>query len=192
MLKYRGFSILEVMIAVAVIASLGLGIYRLQLTALSTSQQTLVKQMMTQSASSMVNQMVSHLNYTAATASNSVIAGYDGASCSAASCYKETSYVAHTSSASLTNCQNNDCTNLQYAEWTLYQWKQGLANMNLPVSNVSAIVCADDAMGIPTTNSPNCGSGNLVVKIVWTAHNTDAESAILGNNNYVMLKVPQR
>lgn len=192
MLKYRGFSILEVMIAVAVIASLGAGIYRLQLSALATSQQTLVKQMMTQTASSMVNQMVSHLNYTAATASNSVIAGYDSASCSAASCYKEANYNDDKTSSGLTNCQSNDCNDQQYAKWILYQWKQSLANMNLPVSNIYAIVCADSAMGVPTTTSPNCSNGSLVVKIVWTTHNMDAESAILGNNNYVMLKVPQR
>ena len=195
MLKYRGFSILEVMIAVAVMASLGLGIYRLQLSALATSQQTLVKQMMTQAASSMVNQMVSHLNYTAATASNSVIAGYDTTDSYNASRYKETAYSDHTTndplSASFKNCQSNDCTDKEYANWVLYQWKQSLANMNLPVSNVSAIVCTDSAMGIPTTTSPNCSTGSLVVKIVWTAHNLDAESA-LGNNNYVMLKVPQR
>ena len=191
MLKYRGFSILEVMIAVAIMASLGLGIYRLQLTALSTSQQTLVKQMMTQAASSMVNQMVGHLNYTAATASNSVIAGYDATNCSSASCYKEAAYIDDVPAAS-PDCQAAGCTDKEYAKWTLYKWKQGLANMNLPVSNVSAIVCADDAMGIPTTSSPNCSNGSLVVKIVWTAHNMDAESAILGNNNYVMLKVPQR
>jgi prepilin-type N-terminal cleavage/methylation domain-containing protein len=190
MLKYRGFSILEVMIAVAVIASLGAGIYRLQLSALATSQQTLVKQMMTQTASSMVNQMVSHLNYTAATASNSVIAGYDAANCSNASCYKEAAYVDDVPVAS-PDCQAANCTDKEYAKWTLYKWKQSLANMNLPVSNVSAIVCADSAMGVPTTTSPNCSSGSLVVKIVWTAHNMDAESG-LGNNNYVMLKVPQR
>lgn len=191
MLKYRGFSILEVMIAVAIMASLGLGVYRLQLSALATSQQTLVKQMMTQAASSMVNQMVSHLNYTAATGNNSVVAGYDSASCNAASCYKETNYNDDKTINGLTNCQGSDCTNQQYAKWTLYQWKQSLANMNLPVNNISAIVCADSAMGIPTTSSPNCSNGSLVVKIVWIAHNMDAES-ILGNNNYVMLKVPQR
>lgn len=191
MLKYRGFSILEVMIAVAIMASLGLGIYRLQLSALATSQQTLVKQMMTQAASSMVNQMVSHLNYTAATASNSVIAGYDTTDSYNASRYKETAYADH-SNIPATNCQTGNCTDQQYANWALYQWKQSLANMNLPVSNVSAIVCADGAMGIPTTTSPNCSNGSLVVKIVWTAHNLDAESTILGNNNYVMLKVPQR
>jgi|LauGreDrversion4_2_1035121.scaffolds.fasta_scaffold102071_3 prepilin-type N-terminal cleavage/methylation domain-containing protein len=191
MLKYRGFSILEVMIAVAIMGSLGSGIYRLQLSALSTSQQTLVKQMMTQAASSILNQMVGHLNYTAV-ASNSVIPAYDAAGCANASCYIETSYSDHNDSAVLTNCQNNDCTNQQYAQWALYQWKQSLANMNLPVSSISAIVCADSAMGIPTANSPNCSSGSLVVKIVWIAHNRDSESAILGNNNYVMLKVPQR
>ena len=191
MLKYRGFSILEVMIAVAIMASLGLGIYRLQLSALATSQQTLVKQMMTQAASSMVNQMVSHLNYTAATASNSVIAGYDTTDSYNASRYKETAYADH-SNIHATNCQTGNCTDQQYANWALYQWKQSLANMNLPVSNVSAIVCTDSAMGIPTTTSPNCSTGSLVVKIVWTAHNLDAESTILGNNNYVMLKVPQR
>ncbi|RTL10733.1 MAG: prepilin-type N-terminal cleavage/methylation domain-containing protein [Neisseriaceae bacterium] len=190
MLKYRGFSILEVMIAMAIMASLGLGVYRLQLSALAASQQTLVKQMMTQAANSMVNQMISHLNYTAATGSNRVIVGYDSASCSAASCYIESNFASDTASG--TNCQGSDCTNQQYAKWTLYQWKQSLANMNLPVSNISAIVCADSAMGIPTASSPNCSNGSLVVKIVWTAHNMDAESAILGNNNYVMLKVPQR
>ncbi len=189
MLKYRGFSILEVMIAVAIIASLGAGIYRLQLSALASSQQTLVKQMMTQAASSMVNQMVSHLNYVAAT-SNSVIAGYDTTDSYNASRYKETAYADH-SNIPATNCQTGNCTDQQYANWALYQWKQSLANMNLPVSNVSAIVCADSAMGIPTTTSPNCSNGSLVIKIVWTAHNMDAESA-LGNNNYVMLKVPQR
>jgi hypothetical protein len=136
-------------------------------------------------------QMMGHLNYTVL-ASNSVIPAYDAAGCANASCYIETSYSDHNDSALLTNCQNNDCTNQQYAQWALYQWKQGLANMNLPVSNISAIVCADSAMGVPTTNSPNCSSGSLVVKIVWVAHNRNIESAILGNNNYVMLKVPQR
>lgn len=189
MLKYRGFSILEVMIAVVVIASLGAGIYRLQLSALASSQQTLVKQMMTQAASSMVNQMISHLNYTVATGSNSVIAGYDTTDSYNASRYIEDNYGSD--KASGTNCQSNDCTDQQYAKWALYQWKQSLANMNLPVSNIYAIVCADSAMGVPTTTSPNCSNGSLVVKIVWTAHNMDAESG-LGNNNYVMLKVPQR
>lgn len=191
MLKRSGFSILEVMISVAIMASLGLGIYRLQLTALATSQQTLVKQMMTQSAISIVNQMIGHLNYTTA-ASNSVITGYNVASCSSASCYKEANYNDDKTSSGLTNCQSNDCNDQQYAKWILYQWKQSLANMNLPVTNVFAIVCADSALGVPTTSSPNCSNGSLVVKIVWTTHSMDSESAILGNNNYVMLKVPQR
>lgn len=181
MLKHKGFSVLEVMIAVAVVAALGLGIYRLQLAGIATTQQALTRQLAYKAADNLANQIYSTLIYL----NNTTV---DRSSES----FVETTYTAHSSYT--TNCSTTSCSASQFAAYAISNWKNSLAsNVNLPSGSVFAIICKDSVMAIPTTASGNCNNaGDLMIKIVWQTHNQDAESAILGNNNFIMFRVPQR
>ena len=187
MLARRGFSILEIMVAVAVLSSLGLGIYRLQLAGLSSGQQSLIRQLATKSASNLANQIYANLVY----ASNTTIARSPSTFAENSS----TAYTLHLTTPS-PNCSTNSnaCTQSENINALISTWKMNLSGLlDLPSANIFAAVCLDGAMGVPTVSTPNCsGSGALVIKIAWVAHNNMGESAILGENNYVMLKVPQR
>ena len=61
--KSAGFSLIEVMVAVAIVSGLGMAIYKLQLVSLATSQQTITKQLMLQYADNLVNQMYCRCNW---------------------------------------------------------------------------------------------------------------------------------
>lgn len=193
--KLAGFSLVEVMVAVSIVSGLGMAIYKLQLVSLSSSQQTLTKQLMIQYADNLLNQMYAHENFIAGTGSFTglgLMPGYSSTSSNSA--YVETSYSAAATPS--VNCSTSACNDSDFAKYILYTWKSNLSTKaNLPSSNVKAIVCKDSALGIPSMSSPNCdGTGNqLALKIVWQPHNYDVESAALAsNNNYVMLRVPGR
>jgi type IV pilus modification protein PilV len=181
MLKHKGFSVLEVMIAVGVVAALGLGIYRLQLAGIATTQQALTRQLANRAADNLANQIYSVLVYTDKTTISRTSANFS-----------EDVYGDHASYT--TDCSTAACSAAELANYTISKWKKNLAiSMNLPTGSVFAIICKDSVMGKPTTAAANCsGAGNLVIKIVWQTHNQDAEFAILGGNNFVMFRVPQR
>lgn len=183
----NGFSILEVMIAVAVIGALGAGIYRLQLADLSATQQITVKQLMMQSATSLASQIYTNLNYCA---TNNTMRVSGCTATSGANNYTETAYTDNNSIG--IDCSANSCSDSQFAQFLLYQWKSGFGNM--PVSNVKGIVCRDTSMTIPTaTNNGGCnGSGGLVIKMVWQSHIEAAESAAIGDNNFILLPLANR
>lgn len=193
--KSAGFSLIEVMVAVAIVSGLGMAIYKLQLVSLATSQQTITKQLMLQYADNLVNQMYAHENFIVASGSNiglGLMPGYSSSSSNSA--YVETNYS--TAVPPTTDCSTTSCTDNQLASYVLNTWKTNLTTKaNLPSANIKAIVCKDSALGVPSMSSPNCnGSGTqLVIKIVWQPHNYDVESsALLSSNNYVMLRVPGR
>jgi type IV pilus modification protein PilV len=193
--KPAGFSLIEVMVAVAIVSGLGMAIYKLQLVSLATSQQTITKQLMLQYADNLVNQMYAHENFIVATGSNTglgLMPGYSSTSSNSA--YVETNYS--TAVTPTTDCSTTSCTDNQLASYLLNTWKTNLTTKsNLPSGNIKAIVCKDSALGVPSMSSPNCdGNGTqLVIKIVWQPHNYDVESsALFSNNNYVMLRVPGR
>lgn len=193
--KLAGFSLIEVMVAVSIISGLGMAIYKLQLVSLSSSQQTLTKQLMVQYADNLLNQMYAHENFIVSSGNYNGLGLMPGYSSSASnSAYIETSYSA--ASTPGTNCASSGCNENELANYILNTWKSNLSTKaNLPSSNIKAIVCKDSALGIPSMSSPNCdGSGTqLAIKIVWQPHNYDVESvALLSNNNYVMLRVPGR
>lgn len=182
--KKSGFSILEIMVSVLMLASLGLGLYRLQLVSLITSQQIITKQLMAQMASNLANQIYSHLNYT--NTNNINRNGFY---------YAENAYSDHTTLNGLTDCSNtlDPCDDIKYAAYALYQWKQSLKDTSIPKENLHAIVCLDNSMAIPTLVSPNCnGAPNLVIKIVWHPHYIDSESSLLFADNYIMINVAAR
>lgn len=189
MQRIKGFSILEVMIAVTIFSAVGAGIYKLQLANLSTTQQITTKQLMMQSAISLSNQIYINLNYCANNVNNRV------AGCSAAdgsSAYTETTYTEHASNYT-TNCATTACNDANLASYILYNWKQSFESMNLPSGNIKGILCRDNSLAAPTTSSPNCsGSGGLVIKIVWQSHIENAESTSIGQNNFIILAVPAR
>lgn len=181
MLRVKGFSILEIMIAVAILAALGLGIYRMQLSALAAAQQGLARQQAVRAASNLINQL---------TAANLV---YQNNTAVTRNLTKaEAAYSDDTTLS--TDCRAQQCTTDQIVSYLLYSWKSQLAPaMSLPAGNIRAILCQDGDFGIPTLTNPNCsGNGGYVVKIVWQSHLQDAESALLGAVSYVMLKVPSR
>lgn len=190
MQRIKGFSILEVMVAVTIISAMGAGIYKLQLSNLSATQQIATKQLMMQSAINLSNQIYSNLNYCANNVNNRV------AGCSAAggaSAYAEGAYSAHVVASNMTNCATTNCTDADLANYLLYNWKQSFESMNLPSGNIKGIVCRDTSLAVPTTaNDGSCnGNGGLVIKMAWQSHIETAESA-LGANNYIILPVPSR
>jgi len=186
-MKKCGFSILEVMIAIAVISSLGLGIYRLQLSQLSATQQALARQLAMQSASNLANQMYAHLNYSPNSISRTNVNAYMDSSSS----------VNITLPNGSNNCNTNNCNDSTYVAWVLANWRLNLKNsMNLPSGNVCAQVCTDST--VPTITNGSCSmgcSGNsnrTYIKIVWQSHLESAEVTSLGLNNYIVLPVSQR
>jgi prepilin-type N-terminal cleavage/methylation domain-containing protein len=186
----HGFSILEVMVAVMVVASLGLGIYRLQLAELNASRELLVREQMMHQAMLISNQILSHLNATGNTTLNKV-GGYNSTLCTTGSCYAETNYSDH-SLLYLKNCSLLTCNDSEFADYLLYNWKQGFKNINMPSGNILGVVCLDTTGAPPTLASPNCsGSGKLMVKLIWQAHALDQESQLIGKANYLVLRIPQ-
>lgn len=182
-----GFSILEVMVAVAIISSLGLGIYKLQLGQLAALQQLLSRQLMLQSASNLANQIYTHLTYCAPNS----ISRISSCSSTRSSDYVETSYTENISLG--IDCALTSCSDAEYAAYTLYQWKTTFNNMNLPLGTIVGIVCRDSSFTIPTLSASGCnGSGGLVIKLVWQSHIESVEQTVLGENNYIMLPVAQR
>ncbi len=183
MLKTKGFSILEIMIAVAILAALGLGIYRMQLSALAAAQQGLARQQAVRAASNLINQL---------TAANLI---YQNNTAITRNLTKaETAYGDDTTLGVDCGALVQVCTTDQIVSYLLYSWKSQLAPaMSLPAGNIKAILCQDGSFGVPTLTNPNCsGNGSYVVKIAWQSHLQDAESALLGTASYVMLKVPSR
>ncbi len=183
MLKTKGFSILEIMIAVAILAALGLGIYRMQLSALAAAQQGLARQQAVRAASNLINQL---------TAANLI---YQNNTTVTRSLTKaEAAYGDDTTLGLDCSALVKVCTTDEIVSYLLYNWKSQLAPaMSLPAGNIRAILCQDNGFGVPTLTNPNCsGNGNYVVKIAWQSHLQDAESALLGTASYVMLKVPSR
>lgn len=184
MLRHEGFSILEIMVAVAVIAALGLGIYRMQLSALAAAQQGIARQQAMRSADNLLNQLSS-------------ITLYQNTTNVARSLpFTETLYIDNNSVNVDCSVQSTTsaCNTSQMEQYFLFRWKSQLANtMNLPANNVKAILCADSSLSAPTLTTPNCnGSGNPVIKIVWQSHTQDIESSLLGASSYIMLQVPVR
>jgi|GEM_PF-1776874 len=193
--KSAGFSLIEVMTSVAIVSSLGMAIYKLQLVSLATSQQTITKQLMLQYADNLVNQMYAHENSIVTAGDNTSLGLMPGYSSTASnSAYVETSYLSATSPTA--DCSTTTCNDSQLASYVLNTWKTNLTTKsNVPIANIKAIVCKDSVLGVPSMSNPNCnGSGTqLVIKIVWQPHNYDVESGVLlSNNNYVMLRVPGR
>lgn len=189
MQRIKGFSILEVMIAVTIFSAVGAGIYKLQLVNISATQQITTKQLMMQSAINLSNQIYSNLNYCATT----VTARVPG--CSAAggfSAYAEGAYSDHVVVSNMTDCSITNCNDANLANYILYNWKKSFESMNLPSGNINGIVCRDTSLAIPTSGNSGCnGNGGLVIKMVWQSHIETAESA-LGANNYIILPVPSR
>lgn len=194
-LKYpvasNGFSIIEVMITVAIIAALGAAIYKLQLTDISSTQQITTRQLMMQSAINLSNKIYANSSYCAtnATSRRGGCTAADGTNN-----YTETNYTDDTT-LTTPNCSGNLCTEAQLAKFILFQWKSSLTvtNMNIPTANIFAIICRDSSLAIPTTAGANCnGSGGLVIKMAWQSHIETAELTTLGNNNYLILPLAQR
>ncbi len=184
-----GFSILEVMIAVVVVAALGMGIYRLQLAQLSASQQSIARQLMVQSASNIANLLYANLNYCA---SNN-LSRSSGCNTTNSYPYAEVTYIEHTTSVGITNCNNQTCSDNEFADFALSRWKASFSNMTIPQSTIFGIVCRDSSLAAPTVIGPNCdGNGGLVVKMLWQSHLEEDESSQLTNYNYLVMKVPSR
>ncbi|MEN9946480.1 MAG: hypothetical protein RLZZ293_866 [Pseudomonadota bacterium] len=192
LVKQRGFSILEVMIAVTILASLGLGIYKLQFEALLSSQQLIIKQTMLQSSTTLIQQMLANLNY-ASSDNDSMQVGFESSVCQGNSCYQEYSYNDHMNEPSV-NCQLIACNQAQQAAWLLYQWKFQLPQLaNLSQEHIVAIVCRDNSLLKPTLTNPNCnGLGGLVVKIAWLLRGNSQETNLFGETNNLIVEVPQR
>ena len=180
MLTKAGFAILEVILAVGLISSLGLAIYRLQLAEAIATQQLLRQQFMSQAANTMANQIYADLNYSAANSLSRV-----------ALAYAESSYAEHTT-LPRADCRNeNTCSSSQYAALILAHWKQSLSQRAM--GNIYALVCQDDSLTTPTISHANCsGQGGLVVKIVWQSNPYAPDALSSTQSSYVMLPVPQR
>ncbi len=181
----KGFSLIEVMTAAAVISGLGVAIYELQMSALATSQGSVTKQLVLQYSSDLIDNMFAQ-NTPSSTSTLSLIPG------GILSYYVETAYSVAVSPNK--NCSLDICSDSDWAKYNIYLWKNNLqTKTNIPATNVHAIICQDSKLSIPSATSPNCdGSGNLVLKVFWTAHLDTAESLQLGTSNYIMLRIPQR
>ena len=181
MLKIFGFLLLENLVALGLLASLGLALYRLQLAELFATQQLLNQQYLAQAANSMVNQIYADVNYPSAELISR-----------SATDYIETSYSDHTLTPLHECSRGNLCSASQYAAFALYQWKQ-LIHARYP-NSVFAIVCRDSSFRVPTLHNPNCNShGGLVIKIIWPGHSLTAlEAVVLGKFNSIVLAVPGR
>jgi prepilin-type N-terminal cleavage/methylation domain-containing protein len=164
-----GFSLIEVMLAVGISASLGLALFAAQAALKVKLQQILVRQLVLPSVINLANQLA-YLEPSYAETSyddNTFLSGFDCA-------------------LAVSSCTKDD-----YVKYIIYRWKSDLAQ--LPLSNIRAIVCFDDdqySHKIPRLDATACASGgrNLVIKLLWDGA---ANNLIpLAGVNYFVIRVP--
>ncbi len=166
-----GFSLVEVMLAVAIFTSLGLALYLLQITLSMSLQQILVRQDLIPSVINLAQQLSAMDPATAETAYN------DNTLAPTVDCARA--------------MESGACSKEDYIKYSIFNWKHKLAQSSVP--EVKAIVCFDDeeyASKVPTANSAACSSSgmNLVIKLVWDRPAYPAANPNAAN--YFVLRVP--
>lgn len=200
-----GFSLIEVLAATAIVAGLGLAIYKLQLASLGNSQQIVTRQLMTQYSDSLINQMYTHLNVVGngddKLYSLYLEPGYSGATLNERNYYVDSNMNGYDSAPDHDPSElcNTGCSEKAFAANLALTWKYNVVHRtNLPSDDVHATICRDYAMKVPTFDNPNCDSPNghnpLVLKIIWRTKMDNNEKNYLGNreDNYLMFRVPER
>lgn len=204
--KIKGFSLIEVLASVAIVSSLGLAIYKLQLTSLSNSQQIITKQLMLQYTDSLVNQMNTHLNFMGhsneASMYNDKIYMEPGAYGNLENGYAEKNYNEDETTEAPGNECASGCNDEKFAKYLLKSWKYKLKyQAKLPAANVHAIVCRDGRLNVPSMDNPNCDTSPnsiqpLAIKIVWVNGNESAAETFRKrtdtSDNYILLRVAGR
>lgn len=202
MIRNKGFSIIEVLAATAIVAGLGGAIYKLQLTSLGSSQQIITRQLMIQYSDNLINQMNEHLNYVGYSANAFYSLSMEPGSYADSAHQLKNGYVEETyskpelDSTKLADCSIRNCDDNQFAKYLINTWKKHLRlNTNLPEDNVAAIVCRDQVMAVPTMTNPNCSNiGPLVLKVIWQPKNQSTETQGLGgrDDNYIVMRIAGR
>lgn len=204
--KYQqGVTLIEVLVATAIISGLGLAIYKLQLASLGNSQQVITRQLMTEYSDSLINQMYAHLNVVGSTDdklySLYLEPGHSGATLSDRNYYLDNNMNGYDDAPSVDPSKGCDsgCTDQAFAANLAMIWKFNVVHRtNLPSDDVHATICRDYAMKVPTFDNPNCdtptGHNPIVLKIVWRTNTDKNEKSFLGNreDNYLMFRVPSR
>lgn len=159
----KGFTLMEVLVALAVLSIGLLGMAGMQLFSLKSSHNAYLRTQATTAANELVNKM--RANSAAATAGN-----YD------------TTYTSIP--GTITNCQTADCTPAQLAAFELSQWKCALGSYE------DDTTCTTSANGIDLNSNLPGGDGLVVrdnanpnvitVTVQWTDRGT-------GNNENVMV-----
>ena len=200
-MKNHGFSIIEVMVAVAVVAGLGGALYRLQLSSLAVSQQIVTRQLVAMYTDDLVSKMNSQVNFVS-------LAPKDNAM---TSMYLEAgSYGVHknayvdSNAGGAGDCHNTLCTEEQLSAMYLQEWKKNFsAGVHLQPANVRMTIWRDYKMGVPKFDrndyglyDPNCDGGEfapIVVKVSWLGNNEDSEfNKLTRDDNYIIYRVAGR
>lgn len=200
-MRDKGFSIIEVLAATAIVAGLGGAIYKLQLTSLASSQQIITRQLMIQYSDNLINQMNEHLNFIGYSAGalytlSMEPGAYSDALNQPKNGYVETVFTTYAQDGTYANCSTRNCDDNQLAKYLINTWKKHLKlDTNLPENNVSGIVCRDQTMAVPSMTDPHCSnSGPLVLKVIWQPKNQSTETTGLGghDDNYIIMKIAGR
>lgn len=198
----KGFSLIEVMVALAVVAGLGSALYRLQFTSINTAQQIITRQLMAMYTDDLVSKMNAQVNFVSlqdkddAMTSTYLEAGSYGK--------HENAYISKVSDN--LDCEKNMCTEAQLSAFYIGQWKHEIqTNVHLDDRNFRTEICRDSAMQAPffDRNSPapdnykpNCDNGEynpVVVKVSWSDNNEDVETKKLErDDNYLIFRVAGR
>lgn len=177
----KGFSLLEVLIALALLTLVSSGLFRLQAYSQTSLHKSNNKLLISSLTSNLFNQIYAQLPISD---NNSISRG--------ASFYIENSYLEHL--VSNDNCFNKWCDEKDYAGFIISNWKSQL--QQLPIENVHAIVCKDVVQNTtaPTLDNPNCSASGtqLVAKVIWQNQKLKAEESILSSTEYLIMDLPKR
>jgi type IV pilus modification protein PilV len=197
----KGFSLIEVMVALAVVAGLGNALYRLQLSSTAIAHQVITRQLIAMYTDDLVSKMNAQVNFVS-------LQDKDDAMTSAyleAGSYgiHENAYIPQVKKSR--TCTEEMCTEAELSAYYNAEWEQEIkTNVHLGENgNFRATICRDSAMKAPFFDrndpdkyDPNCDNGEfnpMIVKISWSDGNeNDDTQKLLRDDNYMLFRVAGR
>ena len=168
--KRSGFSLIEVLVSILVLALGVIGAAAMQLTALRTTQQSALQSTALQLASEMADKIRANDSQMAQPDLNNLFLAVD---------YRAAADAAPDPPAKL--CYANACNGEELARFAIYEWEQRIRS-ELPGGR--ARICRDatpwdSAKGaLSWACSDGAGTdGSLVIKLGWQARNLDGDQA---------------
>jgi type IV pilus assembly protein PilV len=163
--KQKGFSLLEVLVAVVVLSIGMLSVAGLQLRALRANNANFVRAQANILAFDMSDRMRAN---TVGVQSGEYSLNFDG-SASALNDLK-------VDDADLCDDGNKDCSVTELKNWDIFKWAEGLSDEKIiPLNGAGTITCGNDLItnnactaGTPCTAGPTCS-----VTVSWNIHNPD-------------------